>query len=112
MGMPEFGWKLGRYRLHSTRFTRAVTQGTIFDPKLKIGLNEAAIGIQMPEFGWKLGRYRLHSTRFTRAVTQGTIFDPVGAIEVGFLDELVEGDCLTAAMTEACRLGKYLHLPT
>lgn len=78
---------------------------------VKIGMNETAIGMQLPEFGWRLGQYRLKSTEFTRAVTQATVYDAAGANSVGFVDELVEGDVLSAAVLEARRLGGHVKQP-
>jgi len=81
------------------------------DANLKVGLNETAIGMQLPEFGWCLGQYRLLPTAFTRAITQATIYSVAGAAAVGYLDELVEGDVLAAAVAEARRLGSYVKQP-
>mmetsp|Transcript_91874 Transcript_91874/g.176873 ORF Transcript_91874/g.176873 Transcript_91874/m.176873 type:complete len:249 (+) Transcript_91874:70-816(+) len=81
------------------------------DAKLKVGLNETAIGMTMPEFGWCLAQFRLSPTAATRAVTQATIYSAVDAAAVGYLDELVEGDVLAAAVAEAQRLGSYVKQP-
>lgn len=74
----------------------------------RIGLNETAIGLQLPAFGWRLAQYRLARTACTRAVTQGTVYNVEGAVAVGYIDELVDGDVLVAAVAEARRLGGYI----
>merc|ERR1712217_255851 len=79
--------------------------------KIKIGMNETAIGLQLPEFGWHLGKYRLDNKVFTRAVTQATTYDLVSATTIGYIDELVDGDLLPAAIAEACRLGSHCKQP-
>lgn len=79
--------------------------------KVKIGMNETAIGMVLPEFGWRLGQHRLKNAEFTRAVTQATVYDVAGAASVGYVDELVGGDVLTAAVAEAKRLGGYVKQP-
>merc|ERR1712232_885802 len=35
------------------------------EAKLKVGLNEVAIGLQLPEFGWRLAEVRLQNAKFT-----------------------------------------------
>eukprot|EP00929_Paragymnodinium_shiwhaense_P010168 TRINITY_DN114685_c0_g1_i1.p1 TRINITY_DN114685_c0_g1~~TRINITY_DN114685_c0_g1_i1.p1 ORF type:complete len:253 (+),score=69.98 TRINITY_DN114685_c0_g1_i1:71-829(+) len=79
--------------------------------KAKFGLNEVAIGLLLPEFGWKLAQYRLKNTEFTRAVNIGTIYDAEGGANVGYLDELIEGDVLEAAIKEAKRIAGSVNLP-
>lgn len=79
--------------------------------KARFGLNEAAIGMQLPAFGWRLARYRLTRPGFTMAVTQATVYDAPGAAAVGYLDELVEGDPIEAAVATASRLGQHVKQP-
>lgn len=79
--------------------------------KSKVGLNETAIGMQLPAFGWRLAQYRLTSPALTRAVTQASVYDVAEAMSVGFVDKLVEGDVLAAALAEGKRLGGYVKQP-
>mmetsp|Transcript_56423 Transcript_56423/g.150937 ORF Transcript_56423/g.150937 Transcript_56423/m.150937 type:complete len:232 (-) Transcript_56423:30-725(-) len=79
--------------------------------KAKVGLTEVSIGMVVPAFGWRLAKYRLKNSEFTRAVTQGTGYDVEGAAAVGYLDEVVEGDVVSAAMAEARRLGAHVKQP-
>ncbi len=61
----------------------------------KIGLNEVAIGMTLPWFGVELARNRLAPTYCHRAVESAEIFDPAGAVDAGFLDEVVAGEQLS-----------------
>merc|ERR1719350_2277974 len=63
--------------------------------------------MRMPEYVLVGARYRL-GTELTRAVLLATVYDVAGAQRVGFLDELVDGDALEAAKTEAARLGGHV----
>jgi enoyl-CoA hydratase len=68
----------------------------------KIGLNEVAIGMTLPYFGVELARERLVKTHFASAVTMATLYDAGGAVEAGFLDEVVsEEDLLSQAIAKA-----------
>jgi len=74
-------------------------------------LNETAIGMQLPAFGWRLAQYRLATRECTKAITQATVYDIAAALNVGFLDQLVDGDLLAGALAEAKRLGGYVKQP-
>lgn len=60
----------------------------------KIGLNEVAIGLPMPHFGIEIATHRLARTHFERALNLAEIYDVDGAVEAGFLDEVVGADDL------------------
>lgn len=79
--------------------------------KSKVGLNETAIGMQLPAFGWRLAQYRLATKDCTKAISQATVYDIEGAEKVGFLDLVVDGDLVQAAVAEAKRLGGYVKQP-
>ena len=70
------------------------------DGAFKIGLNEVAIQMTLPSFGVELGRDRLAKRHFTQAVTQARIYDPAGAVEAGYLDEVVPPDQVVAVALE------------
>lgn len=72
----------------------------------KIGLNEVAIGMTLPYFGIELARERLATTHFASAVTMAKLYDSVGAVEAGFLDEVVsEEDLVERAIAKAEQLA-------
>jgi enoyl-CoA hydratase/carnithine racemase len=73
----------------------------------KIGLNEVAIGMTLPYFGIELARERLARTHFASAVTMAKLYDSVGAVEAGFLDEVVsEEDLVERAIAKAEQLAE------
>jgi enoyl-CoA hydratase len=57
--------------------------------EFKIGLNEVAIGMPVPMFATELASDRLSRRHLTAAVNHARIYDPVGAIDAGYLDEVV-----------------------
>jgi enoyl-CoA hydratase len=65
------------------------------DRPAKIGLNEVAIGMGLPIFAVELARDRLSPRHLTPAVL-GRVYDPAGALEAGYLDQLVAGDDVVA----------------
>ncbi len=72
----------------------------------KIGLNEVAIGMTLPYFAIELAHERLARTHFGAAVTLAKVYDSAGAVEAGYLDEVVsEEDLLTQAIAMAEQLA-------
>jgi enoyl-CoA hydratase len=72
----------------------------------KIGLNEVAIGMTMPYFGVVLAQSRLAKTHLNRALDLAELYDPSGAIEAGYLDEVVSPEkLLTRAEEYAAQLS-------
>ncbi len=72
----------------------------------KIGLNEVSIGMPVPLFATELARDRLSKRHLTRSVNLATVYDPAEAVDVGFLDEIVEPDAVARhATAEASRLA-------
>ena len=57
----------------------------------KIGMPELTIGMPLPFFATELMRDRLSKRHLARA-TLGQMYDPEQAVDVGFLDEVVEAD--------------------
>ena len=83
--------------------TRIGVEGTS-----KIGLNETAIGMGLPVYGVELARERLSKRHFTASALQARIYDPVGALEAGYLDQVVSATELEdVAISEARRLGAF-----
>nr|WP_251068154.1 crotonase/enoyl-CoA hydratase family protein [Marinobacter sp. C7] len=60
----------------------------------KLGLNEVAIGMTMHHAGIEIARHRLTPAHFYRSVVNAEIYSPEGAVEAGFLDEVVAQDQL------------------
>jgi enoyl-CoA hydratase len=78
------------------------------DGPAKIGLNETAIGMGLPIYATELAQARLSPAHLTRGAIQAEIYDPAGAVEAGYLDQVVPADeCEAAAITEARRLGAF-----
>jgi enoyl-CoA hydratase len=78
------------------------------DGPAKIGLNETAIGMGLPLYATELAQARLSPAHLTRGAVQAEIYDPAGAVEAGYLDQVVPADeCEAAAITEARRLGQF-----
>jgi enoyl-CoA hydratase len=77
------------------------------DVPAKIGLNETAIGMGLPWYGIRLGEARLSVRHRQRAVLQAELYDMAGAVDAGYLDELVPGAELDrAAVDRARQLGQ------
>lgn len=73
----------------------------------KIGLNETAIGMGLPWYGVRLGEARLSVRHRQRSVLQAEIYDMAGALDAGYLDELVPADAVaTTAIERARQLGQ------
>ncbi len=73
----------------------------------KIGLNEVSIGMPLPLFATELARHRLTQRHQIRATLLSELFNPPGAVEAGYLDQVVEPDTLLDhAMRETQRLSQ------
>jgi enoyl-CoA hydratase len=71
----------------------------------RITANEVALGLTMPQAAIEICRQRLTPAHFHRAVSLAEIYAPAGAVDAGFLDEVVEpGDLGTAAQARAHQL--------
>ncbi|QXG45825.1 crotonase/enoyl-CoA hydratase family protein [Pseudomonas viridiflava] len=72
-----------------------------------IGLNEVQIGMTMHHAGIELARDRLRRSAFNRSVINAEIFNPEGAMQAGFLDQVVSFEALSeTARTVATQLKK------
>lgn len=82
----------------------------------KLGLNEVAIGMTMHHAGIEIARHRLAPAHFYRSVVNAEIFNPEGAVEAGFLDEVVPQDALLeragALATQFKKLNMRAHRET
>ena len=77
------------------------------DIPAKIGLNETAIGMGLPWYGVRLGEARLSKRHRQRSILQAEIYDMAGALDAGYLDELVAADAVVStAIDRARQLGQ------
>jgi enoyl-CoA hydratase len=56
----------------------------------RVTANEVALGLTMPRAAVEICRQRLAPAHLHRAVSLAEVFSPTGALEAGFLDEVVE----------------------
>ncbi|MDP2130812.1 MAG: crotonase/enoyl-CoA hydratase family protein [Erythrobacter sp.] len=81
-----------------------------------IGMNEVAIGIPVPDFALELARYRLDPAHFHQAVALGQMLSPEGALDAGFLDQLVDqaglGDLLKQSIAQLGAIDMAAHAST
>lgn len=76
----------------------------------KIGLNETAIGLTLPAFGVELARARLSPLYLSRSAIVAELFEPQKAIEVGFLDQVVDDSNLLASNLKTIAIEKAQSL--
>jgi len=55
----------------------------------KIGANESAINMVLPVFALELLKARISPRHLTHAAINANLFDPEGAVEAGYLDQVV-----------------------
>ena len=65
-----------------------------------IGLNEVKIGMTMHHVGIAIARDRLTKPTFQRSVINAEMFTPQGALQAGFLDQVVAPEQLLATAME------------
>jgi enoyl-CoA hydratase len=81
------------------------------DVECKIGLNEVAIGMVLPDWAMTIARERLSTRHVQRAVANARVTDARGAVEAGYLDEVVAaGDVLDVAVARAGELASLDRL--
>lgn len=79
------------------------------DIDCKIGLNEVAIGMVLPAWAITIAQERLSRRHLQQAVALAQVFDGRGAVDAGYLDQVVaEGDVLATALAQAQALAQ-LH---
>ena len=73
----------------------------------KLGLNETAIDMALPLLGRELARDRLSPKHLIEAAVQARLYDPQEAVQVGYLDAVVDPErVLDEAVAAAERLSK------
>ena len=76
------------------------------DVPCKIGLNEVAIGMVLPDWAFTMAVARLSKRHLQRAVATARITDAHGAVDAGYLDEVVPvGDVLDVAVARAAEFS-------
>ena len=58
------------------------------DPRIRIGLNEVALGLEFPPKIMKLARHRLGRHQVERALLESGLHDPRAAHALGYVDEV------------------------
>lgn len=72
------------------------------DPRVRIGLNEVALGLEFPPKIMKLARYRLSAQHVERALLEAALHEPRRALELGFVDEVAtDAPARAAALLDA-----------
>ena len=76
------------------------------DVDCKIGLNEVAIGMVLPDWAITIAKERVSKRHLQRVVANAVVTGAGGAVEAGFLDEVVpEVDVLARAVDHARALA-------
>jgi enoyl-CoA hydratase len=76
------------------------------DIDCKIGLNEVAISMVLPDWAFTIAVERLSKRHLQRAVANARLTDGAGAVDAGFLDEVVPAaDVLDVAVARARELA-------
>ncbi|MEE3327459.1 MAG: crotonase/enoyl-CoA hydratase family protein [Myxococcota bacterium] len=76
----------------------------------KLGLNEVAIGMTLPAFALILADERLSRRHLTRATAHAEVYSPEAAVDVGYLDWVVDEEALEeTAFLHAKSMSENLH---
>ncbi|WP_100638484.1 crotonase/enoyl-CoA hydratase family protein [Marinobacter salexigens] len=76
----------------------------------KLGLNEVAIGMTMHHAGIEIARHRLAPAHFYRSVINAEIYSPEGAVDAGYLDEVVAPEQLMNRANEVAQGFRKLNM--
>ena len=80
------------------------------DGPFNICLNEVQIGMTMHHAGIELARDRLRKSAFHRSVINAEPFTPQGAVDAGFLDQVVAAEDLHATALATAQQMKKLNM--
>lgn len=76
------------------------------DGPFKIGLNEVAIGLTLPDWAITIARERLSKRHIQRSIANARVTEPATAVDVGFLDRVVDpGQVIDVAIEEAAAMS-------
>lgn len=78
------------------------------DARIRIGLNEVALGLEFPPKVMKLARHRLSAHQIERALLEAALYEPRRALELGLVDEVAADAPARAA---ALLAGLAAHPP-
>jgi enoyl-CoA hydratase len=76
------------------------------DPRIRIGLNEVALGLEFPPKIMALVRQRLPAHAIQRVVLEGGLYDPQTALSLGLVDEVAD-DVTASARAYLKRLAAH-----
>jgi enoyl-CoA hydratase/carnithine racemase len=76
------------------------------DPKIRIGLNEVALGLPLPPGILRMARMLLPPHRLSEALLGAGLHGPEGAVRLGFVDELAD-DPLAVARERLAALARH-----
>ena len=79
------------------------------DVPCKIGLNEVAIGMVLPDWALTIAVERLSRRHLQRAVPTARVTDAPGAVDAGYLDEVVGADDVLNVAVERAAEFAALH---
>ncbi len=75
------------------------------DIDCKIGLNEVAIGMVLPDWAFTIATTRLSKRHLQRSVATARVTDAATAVDIGYLDEVVDADAvLDTAVARAAEM--------
>ncbi len=70
------------------------------DADIKVGLNEVAIGLTLPDWALAIAGERLSRRHLQASVANARLYGGRGAVDAGFLDEVVAPDAVVDAAVE------------
>ncbi|MDP1999076.1 MAG: crotonase/enoyl-CoA hydratase family protein [Rhodoferax sp.] len=76
----------------------------------QIGLNEVRIGMTLHHVGIALARDRLSPAVFQRSVNNAEMFNPQGALQAGFLDQVVPVEALMSTANAIAQQFRQLNM--
>lgn len=77
------------------------------NPRLRIGLNEVALGLRFPPSILRMVRARVSPAQLDQVLLGAGLHDPQGALRLGLVDEVVEGDGLEPARARLTALAAH-----
>lgn len=76
--------------------------------RFKFSMIETQVGMSFTPWSLTLFEAKLSKRHYTAAVVQSKVYDPQGAVDAGFLDELVnEGESTAKALEAAAALAQF-----
>lgn len=73
------------------------------DLDVKIGMSELAIGMSLPDWALTILTERLDRKHLQKATMAAHLYDPAGAVEAGYLDEVVPADSVLERAVEVAQ---------